>query len=78
METARKVNVDYTLAAANAFATSLTPQLGDGKRFRFVCLSGMLVERDQQKKLWFIAGITADEAISTYFVTSTTPTSGVR
>lgn len=41
------------MAAVNAFTTFLAPQLRDGKRFRFIYLSGLLVERDQTKMLWF-------------------------
>ncbi|KAI9880013.1 MAG: hypothetical protein M1830_005932 [Pleopsidium flavum] len=52
--TATKVNVDYTLAAANAFAKSLVPELGDGKKFRFVLCSGMGAEMDQSKSLWMM------------------------
>ncbi|KAK3368662.1 hypothetical protein B0H63DRAFT_488899 [Podospora didyma] len=42
---------DYTLAAAKA----LTPAPdSSGKKFRFVYLSGMSAERDQDKALWFM------------------------
>jgi len=52
--TATKVSVDYTLAAANAFAKSLAPELGEGKKFRFVYCSGMWAELDQSKSLWML------------------------
>jgi hypothetical protein len=41
------------MAAVNAFTTFLASQLRDGKRFRFIYVSGMLVERDKTKTLWF-------------------------
>jgi hypothetical protein len=41
------------MAAVNAFTTFLASQLRDGKRFRFIYVSGLLVERDQTKTLWF-------------------------
>ncbi|EHA20991.1 hypothetical protein ASPNIDRAFT_194525 [Aspergillus niger ATCC 1015] len=52
-ETARKINVEYTMAAMRAFGTHL-PSLaeGDGKKFRFVYLSGGMSERDQSRSLW--------------------------
>lgn len=49
-EAAKKVQVDYTRAAAEAFST-LTPE---GKTFRFVLGSGQMAERDLGKKLWFL------------------------
>jgi len=48
----QRVNVDYTLAAARAFATRL--DRGPRKTFRFIYLSGMYVEKDQEKSLWFL------------------------
>ncbi|KAK4917589.1 hypothetical protein LTR49_014543, partial [Elasticomyces elasticus] len=50
----KEVHVDYTLAAAEAFAQNLAPKLGQGKRFTFVYLSGKLCERDQSRSLWFM------------------------
>ncbi|KAK5739656.1 hypothetical protein LTR17_005140 [Elasticomyces elasticus] len=50
----KEVHVDYTLAAATAFAQNLAPNVGEGKRFTFVYLSGKLCERDQAKSLWFM------------------------
>jgi hypothetical protein len=41
------------MAAVNALTTFLASQLRDGKRFRFIYVSGLLVERDQTKTLWF-------------------------
>ena len=54
MDHYRKVNVEYTQAAVNTFATSLAPQLGPGEKFRFAYCSGIAAERDQEKKLWFM------------------------
>jgi len=51
LEVARTVGIDYTLAAASAFAKKLAPQLGDGMRFRFVYCSGWGAERDPDKPL---------------------------
>ncbi|KAI6088769.1 hypothetical protein F4821DRAFT_232923 [Hypoxylon rubiginosum] len=51
VETARKVSVDYTLAAANVFVTELAPKLLEGQKFRFVFCSGKFAEWDQEKKL---------------------------
>ncbi|KAK5677123.1 hypothetical protein LTS10_010312 [Elasticomyces elasticus] len=50
----KEVHVDYTLAAATAFARNLAPKVGDGERFTFVHLSGKLCERDQSQSLWFM------------------------
>jgi len=36
MEIARKVNIDFTVKPAEAFAQTLAPQLLEGKKFRFV------------------------------------------
>ncbi|AEO70686.1 2a86ad49-089b-42fc-a9e4-0e5b924ad9f8 [Thermothielavioides terrestris] len=55
VETARKVHVEYTQAAAKAFLGHLVPQLPEGKQFRFVFCSGALAEWDQQKPLYFMA-----------------------
>ncbi|KAL8824881.1 MAG: hypothetical protein Q9170_008009 [Blastenia crenularia] len=50
----RIINLDYTLTAAKTFVEKLAPRLREGKKFRFVYLSGMLTERDPSKKLWFM------------------------
>ena len=50
----RKINLNYTLAAAKAFTEILAPSLEDGKKFRFVYLSGMMTERDPKRNLWFM------------------------
>ncbi|GAB1310732.1 Nucleoside-diphosphate-sugar epimerase [Madurella fahalii] len=55
VETYKKVQVDYTLAAARAFLEHLAPQLPDGKQFRFVFCSGKFAEWDQTKPLHFMA-----------------------
>ncbi|KAL8652906.1 MAG: hypothetical protein Q9226_004069 [Calogaya cf. arnoldii] len=52
METSRSVIVDSTLAAAKAFVDAKLA--GEGRKFRFVQLSGMFVEKDRKKKLWFL------------------------
>ena len=51
-DTARKISIDYTLAAAKAF--SQDPANGAAKKFRFVYCSGAAAERDQTKTLWFM------------------------
>ncbi|KAI8630762.1 hypothetical protein F5Y19DRAFT_33361 [Xylariaceae sp. FL1651] len=55
VETARKVSVDYTLAAAKAFTTELAPQLPEGRKFRFVFCSGKFAEWDDKKHLAFMS-----------------------
>ncbi|KAH6619433.1 hypothetical protein B0J18DRAFT_244429 [Chaetomium sp. MPI-SDFR-AT-0129] len=55
VETYRKISVDYTLAAANAFREHLTHQLPNDKQFRFVFCSGKYAEWDQTKALRFMA-----------------------
>lgn len=55
VETYKKVQVDYTLAAAKAFLEHLAPQLPEGKQFRFVFCSGKFAEWDQTKPLHFMA-----------------------
>lgn len=47
----REVHMDYTMAAANAFAEKL---LDEGRSMRFVYLSGALAEKDQNKTLWLL------------------------
>lgn len=54
VEACRKANVDYTLAAANAFMSTLAPQLPSGQKFRFVFCSGKFSEWDQEKSLAFM------------------------
>lgn len=48
-QTNRRVSVDFTAAAARIF------QQQGSRRFRFVYVSGGLVERDQARPLWFSA-----------------------
>ncbi|KAL8944133.1 MAG: hypothetical protein Q9216_000638 [Gyalolechia sp. 2 TL-2023] len=50
----RKINLDYTINAAKSFTERLAPSLDNGKKFRFVYLSGMFTERDPNKSLWFM------------------------
>ncbi|KAL2065726.1 hypothetical protein VTL71DRAFT_3396 [Oculimacula yallundae] len=49
LATARKVNIDFPLAAAKAFAEKLARQLS-AKIFRFVYVSGHAVDRDLSKQ----------------------------
>jgi len=53
VETAKKVQVDYTIAAANAFTERLLPA-AEGKIFKFVFCSGAMAARDQSKSLWLM------------------------
>ncbi|KAI1382819.1 uncharacterized protein F4822DRAFT_422694 [Hypoxylon trugodes] len=53
VETAKKVSVDFTVAAAKAFVEVLAPQLPESKKFRFVFCSGKWAEWDQDKNLSF-------------------------
>jgi NAD(P)-dependent dehydrogenase (short-subunit alcohol dehydrogenase family) len=55
IETYRRVQIDYTLAAAKAFQETLVPQLPEGKQFRFLFCSGKFAEWDQAKSLHFMA-----------------------
>ncbi|KAI3319115.1 hypothetical protein HD806DRAFT_510041 [Xylariaceae sp. AK1471] len=55
VETARKVSVDYTLAAAKTFLAELAPQLPLGHKFRFVFCSGKYAEWDEKKHLTFLS-----------------------
>ncbi|KAI0008414.1 hypothetical protein F4779DRAFT_450959 [Xylariaceae sp. FL0662B] len=56
LETAKKVQVDFTLAAANAFLDALAPQLPEPQKFRFVFCSGKFAEWDQEKRLLMLPG----------------------
>jgi hypoxanthine-guanine phosphoribosyltransferase len=57
IETARKVSIDYTLAAAQAFATNLAPRLADvGHKFSFVFCSGYGAEQKEDARVWLYAG----------------------
>ncbi|BCR93035.1 uncharacterized protein AKAW2_10081S [Aspergillus luchuensis] len=52
-ETARRINVEYTMAAMRTFGTHLSFSVeGGGNKFRFVYLSGGMSERDQSRSLW--------------------------
>ncbi|KAI5920411.1 hypothetical protein F4810DRAFT_436868 [Camillea tinctor] len=55
VETARRVSVDFTIAAAKAFLDNLAPQLSDGRKFRFLFCSGKYAEWDDKKHLNFMA-----------------------
>jgi hypothetical protein len=54
-ELARKVGVEYTLAAAKAMCDHLAEKVPDGNRFRFVFCSGAGAEWDRSKRLLFMA-----------------------
>ncbi|KAI0467899.1 hypothetical protein F4859DRAFT_228425 [Xylaria cf. heliscus] len=54
MGTAKLVSVDYPMAAATAFLTSLAPTRSGGK-FRFVLVSGQFAEWDENKSLFFLS-----------------------
>lgn len=45
--------MDYTMAAVKALKSTLE----DGQQFRFVYISGSLVETDQSKKLWLMGDL---------------------
>jgi hypothetical protein len=49
LEDCRKIEIGYTLAAAEAFTKSLALLKAEGKTFRFVYLSGMLANRNPKK-----------------------------
>lgn len=51
LATAKKVNIDYPLSAAQAF---ITLPLSSGKKFRFWYVSGKAVEPDMSKPLWIL------------------------
>jgi hypothetical protein len=56
IETARKVSIDYTLAAAQAFATNLAPRLVEtGRKFSFVFCSGHGAEQNEDVRVWLFA-----------------------
>ena len=53
----RPVDIGYTQAASQAFATHLSPSIPGSRKFRFIHTSGILSEKDQSKPLWFnVAG----------------------
>lgn len=51
-EDGKRIDHDYPLATAKAFQDNATT-----KNFRFVYVSGALVEKDQDKKLWILSGM---------------------
>ena len=53
LEEARTVEVTSPLALARVVAEKIAPALPEGKKTRFVYVSGVLGERDQEKGLWF-------------------------
>lgn len=56
IETQRKVNLEYTMTACEAFAKQIAPVTVERsqRKFRFVYTSGVAAVRDQQKSLWFL------------------------
>jgi hypothetical protein len=44
------LEIDYPLAFGNAISKALP---AEGKKFRYIHLSGAATERDQEKPLWF-------------------------
>lgn len=52
IQTARRVGVDYTLAAANAFTQPLAIKLSPWKKLRFVFCSGHGAARDEDASIW--------------------------
>jgi hypothetical protein len=56
IETARKVGIDHTLAAASAFATTLAPPLAKaGRKFPFVFCSGQGAEQKEDARVWLFS-----------------------
>lgn len=57
IDEARRVSLDYTLAAARAFTEQQHAAARDGReaKFRFIYMSGKAVQRDQTKSLWFLS-----------------------
>ena len=52
--TAKRVGIDYTLAAANALALNLAPQLA-GRKFPFIFCSGNGAEQQHDARLWLFS-----------------------
>ena len=53
LQTAKRVQIDYTLAGAEAFANKVLP-ISNNNHFRFVFCSGEFASRDQEESLWFM------------------------
>ncbi|KUI55976.1 Protein FMP52, mitochondrial [Cytospora mali] len=51
---ARRISIDYTLAAAQAFTENAAAKGDRESKFRFIYVSGRAAERDQTKSLWFL------------------------
>ncbi|KAL8769249.1 MAG: hypothetical protein Q9209_004750 [Squamulea sp. 1 TL-2023] len=51
-EANRRINFDSTIAAARAFVDAKI--MGEGRKLRFVYLSGIFTEKNQEKRLWFL------------------------
>jgi len=52
VELAQLLAITYPKALLDTFARAYSPE--EQQRFRFICLSGALVERDQNKTMWFL------------------------
>lgn len=52
---ARRVCVDYTMAAVKVFTENAAAKEDRGSKFRFIYVSGMAVQRDQTKSVWFMS-----------------------
>lgn len=53
-EAAKRVHLDFTMAAARAFIEATGGHLSPGKRFRFIYTSGILSIRDQEASAYFL------------------------
>ena len=53
-EAAKRVHLNFTLAAARAFADAVRGRLSPGKKFRFVYTSGVLSIKDQEGSAFFL------------------------
>ena len=55
MAEGRRINVDFPVTAAKAFAATLAAQRASTKPFRFVYVSGIVAEKDQARTLWVLS-----------------------
>jgi len=56
LDVLREVDVEYSMAAAEAFLRDIQPTLG-GKKFRFIFVSGAGAERDANQSFWFMEDV---------------------
>ncbi|KAK0636002.1 hypothetical protein B0T17DRAFT_517851 [Bombardia bombarda] len=52
--TVKKVHVDYPMATARAITEQRKAAAAPNHKFRFICLTGLCVTRDQNKPLWIM------------------------